>query len=161
MPFASGGARSERERELETLREGLAALAHGLRGTLIPTSRGLPAPDKESAGGGAGGRPSRGRGRRLFEARGSALEQPFAFGGLGAGQRPRVVISKNPWAGRSVRGRRRSCCAARWSQGERRPLGAMLALRPRCSSLYWLVVNMADQAPPAGVVNHRQWADRD
>ncbi|MGZ6589863.1 MAG: AAA family ATPase, partial [Solirubrobacteraceae bacterium] len=77
MPFTTVGALLERERELETLREGLDRACAG-EGTLLliegPAGVGKTELAREA-------RAAAERARIMpLEARGSELEQPFAFG---------------------------------------------------------------------------------
>src|SRR5215831_16676484 len=135
VPFASGGVLLERERELETLREGLDRACAG-EGTLLliegPAGAGKTVLAREARVAGE-------RARMMpLEARGSQLEQPFAFGVVRQLLEP--VISREP--------------------GERRALAADAGFEA-LHSLYWLVVNIADQAPVLVLVDDCQWADRD
>jgi len=154
MPFASGGVLLERERELETLRDGLDHAGAG-EGTLLliegPAGAGKTVLAREA-------RAAAERARMMpLEARGSELEQPFAFGVVRQLLEP--VISKEPgdtdlFAGAA------GPAARLFEPGERRPLdtgGGFEALH----SLYWLVVNLADQAPVLVLVDDCQWADPD
>ena len=154
MPFASGGALLERERELETLRDGLDRACAG-EGTLLliegPAGAGKTVLAREA-------RAAAERARMMpLEARGSELEQPFAFGVVRQLLEP--VISKEPgqidlFAGAA------GPAARLFEPGERRPLDADAGFEA-LHSLYWLVVNMADQAPVLVLVDDCQWADRD
>ena len=154
MPFASGGALLERERELETLREGLDRAGAG-EGMLLliegPAGAGKTVLAREA-------RAAAERARMMpLEARGSELEQPFAFGVVRQLLEP--VISKEP--GRTDLFAGAAGPAARlFEPGEQRPLDADAGFEA-LHSLYWLVVNMADQAPVLVLVDDCQWADRD
>ena len=91
VPFVSGGVLLERERELETLREGLDRACAG-EGTLLliegPAGAGKTVLAREARAAGE-------RARMMpLEARGSELEQPFAFGVVR--QLLETVISKEP-----------------------------------------------------------------
>ena len=153
VPFASGGALLERERELETLREGLDRACAG-EGTLILI-------EEAGAGKTVLARQARAAAERArmmpLEARGSALEQPFAFGVVRQLLEP--VISKNPGQAGLFAGAA-GPAARLFEPGERRPLGADAGFAA-LHSLYWLVVNIADQAPVLVLVDDCQWADRD
>ena len=105
VPFATAGVLLERERELETLRDGVDRACAG-EGTLLliegPAGAGKTVLAREA-------RAAAERARMMpLEARGSELEQPFAFGVVRQLLEP--VISKEPEADRSVRRRR-------WSRG--------------------------------------------
>ena len=151
MPFASGGVLLERERELETLREGLDRACAG-EGTLLliegPAGAGktVLAREARAAGERAGMMP--------LEARGSELEQPFAFGVVRQLLEPVISKASGPtdlFAGAAGP-------AARLF--EPRPLDADTGFEA-LHSLYWLVVNITDQAPVLVLVDDCQWADRD
>ena len=151
MPFASGGVLLERERELETLREGLDRACAG-EGTLLliegPAGAGKTVLAREARAAGE-------RARMIpLEARGSELEQPFAFGVVRQLLEP--VISKA--SGQTDLFAGAAGPAARLF--EPRPLDADTGFEV-LHSLYWLVVNITDQAPVLVLVDDCQWADRD
>src|SRR6516165_8197124 len=154
MPFASGGVLLERERELETLRDGLDHAGAG-EGTLLliegPAGAGKTVLAREA-------RAASERARMMpLEARGSELEQPFAFGVVRQLLEP--VISKE--SGQTDLFAGAAGPAARlFEPGERRALAADAGFEA-LHSLYWLVVNIADQAPVFMLVDDCQWADRD
>ena len=154
VPFASGGVLLERERELETLRDGVDRACVG-EGMLLliegPAGAGKTVLAREARGAAE-------RARMMpLEARGSELEQPFAFGVVRQLLEP--VISKDP--GRAGLFAGAAGPAARlFEPGERRPLDADAGFEA-LHSLYWLVVNIADQAPLLVLVDDCQWADRD
>src|SRR2546423_14473296 len=154
VPFAGGDALLERERELETLREGLDRACAG-EGTLLLI--GWPA----GAGKTVLAREVRGAAERArmmpLEARGSELEQPFAFGVVRQLLEP--VITKEPGQTDLFAGAA-GPAARLFEPGERRPLDADAGFEA-LHSLYWLVVNMADQAPVLVLVDDCQWADVD
>ena len=92
-----------------------------------------------------------------LEARGSELEQPFAFGVVRQLLEP--VVSEDSdrddlFAGGA------GPAARLFEPDERRSLGADVGFEA-LHSLYWLVVNIADQAPVLVLVDDCQWADRD
>jgi DNA-binding CsgD family transcriptional regulator len=154
VPFASGGALLERERELETLREGLDRACAG-EGTLLliegPAGAGKTVLAREV-------RAAAERARMMpLEARGSELEQPFAFGVVRQLLEP--VITKEPGQTDLFAGAA-GPAARLFEPGERRPLDADAGFEA-LHSLYWLVVNIADQAPVLVLVDDCQWADRD
>jgi DNA-binding CsgD family transcriptional regulator len=154
VPFAYGGVLLERERELETLREGLDHACAG-EGTLLliegAAGAGKTVLARET-------RAAAERARMMpLEARGSELEQPFAFGVVRQLLEP--VISKelertDLFAGAA------GPAARLFEPGERRPLDAGAGFEA-LHSLYWLVVNMADRAPVLVLVDDCQWADRE
>src|SRR5215472_15336170 len=154
VPFASGGVLLERERELETLREGLDRACAG-EGTLLliegPAGAGKTVLAREARTAGE-------RARMMpLEARGSELEQPFAFGVVRQLLEP--VISKEPGPTDLFAGAA-GPAARLFEPGEQRPLAADAGFAA-LHSLYWLVVNIADQAPVLVLVDDCQWADRD
>jgi predicted ATPase len=92
-----------------------------------------------------------------LEARGSQLEQPFAFGVVRQLLEP--VISRE--AGRAGLFAGGAGPAARLFEPDQpRPDGADVGFEA-LHSLYWLVVNIADQAPVLVLVDDCQWVDRD
>src|SRR5215467_501651 len=142
VPFAGGSALLERERELETLRDGVDRACLG-EGTLLLIE-----------GPAGAGKTALARMMPL-QARGSELEQPFAFGVVRQLLEP--VISKEP--GHSDLFAGAAGPAARlFEPGERRPLDAGFEA---LHSLYWLVVNVADRAPVLVLVDDCQWADQE
>jgi DNA-binding CsgD family transcriptional regulator len=154
VPFAPGGVLLERERELETLREGLDHACAG-EGTLLliegPPGTGKTVLAREA-------RAAAERARMMpLEARGSELEQPFAFGVVRQLLEP--AISKEPEQADLFAGAARPA-ARLFEPGEPGPMGADADFEA-LHSLYWLVVNMADQAPMLVLVDDCQWADRD
>src|SRR5262245_60706186 len=150
VPFASGGVLLERERELETLREGLDRACAG-EGMLLliegPAGAGKTALAREA-------RAAAERARMMpLEARGSELEQPFAFGVVRQLLEP--LISMEP--GQSDLFAGSAGPAARlFEPAARRPLDAGFEA---LHSLYWLMVNIADRAPVLVLVDDCQWAD--
>ena len=154
VPFASGGVLLERERELETLRDGVDRACVG-EGTLLliegPAGAGKTVLAREARGAAE-------RARMMpLEARGSELEQPFAFGVVRQLLEP--VIGKDPGQAGLFAGAA-GPAARLFEPGERRPLDADAGFEA-LHSLYWLVVNIADQAPVLVLVDDCQWADRD
>jgi DNA-binding CsgD family transcriptional regulator/tetratricopeptide (TPR) repeat protein len=154
VPFASGGVLLERERELETLRDGVDRACVG-EGTLLliegPAGAGKTVLAREARGAAE-------RARMMpLEARGSELEQPFAFGVVRQLLEP--VIGKDPGHADLFAGGA-GPAARLFEPGERRPLDADAGFEA-LHSLYWLVVNIADQAPVLVLVDDCQWADRD
>ena len=154
MQFIGGKALLERELELKTLAEGLDRACAG-DGTLLLV-QGPPGVGKTVLAREA--RATAGRTRMLaLEARGSELEQPFAFGVVRQLLEP--VVSREPdrdglFAGGA------GPAARLFEPDERRALGADVGFEA-LHSLYWLVVNIADQAPVLVLVNDCHWADRE
>ena len=139
MPLVTAGALLERQRELDTLRAGLCRARTG-EGTLLliegPPGVGKTALVREARAAAETAR------IMPLEARGAELEQPFAFGVVRQLLEP--VISKE--AGQTDLFAGAAGPAVRlFEPGERRPLGADAAFEA-LHSLYWLVVNIADQA---------------
>jgi DNA-binding CsgD family transcriptional regulator len=154
VPFASGGVLLERDGELETLRDGVDRACAG-EGTLLliegPAGAGKTVLAREARGAAE-------RARMMpLEARGSELEQPFAFGVVRQLLEP--VISRDPGQADLFAGAA-GPAARLFEPGERRPLDADAGFEA-LHSLYWLVVNIADQAPVLVLVDDCQWADRD
>jgi len=144
----------EREPELDALREGLDR-ARAREGTLLliegPAGVGKTTLVRaaRAAGEGAGMMP--------LEARGSELEQPFAFGVVRQLLEPAVSNE----AGHADLFAGGAAPAVRlFEPGERPPPSADVGFEA-LHSLYWLVVNIADQAPVLVLVDDCQWADRD
>ena len=154
MQFIGGKALLERERELEALAAGLDRACAG-DGTLLlvqgPAGVGKTELVREARA--AAGR----TGMVLLEARGSELEQPFAFGVVRQLLEPVVGADSD----RDVLFAGGAGPAARlFEPDERRSLGADVGFEA-LHSLYWLVVNVADQAPVLVLVDDCQWADRE
>src|SRR5215471_16287666 len=154
VAFARGGALLERERELEALRDGVDRACAG-EGTLLliegPAGAGKTVLAREA-------RAVAERARMMpLEASGSELEQSFAFGVVRQLLEP--VISKDPGQADLFAGAA-GPAARLFEPGERRPLDAAAGFAA-LHSLYWLVVNIADQAPVLVLVDDCQWADRD
>jgi len=154
VPLGTAGALVEREHELETLRGGLDR-AWASEGTLLliegPAGVGktVLAREARAAAGRAGMTP--------LEARASELEQPFAFGVVRQLLEP--LVSREP--GRDARFMGAAAPAARlFEPNGQRPPGADAGFEA-LHSLYWLVVNLADEAPLLISVDDCQWADRD
>ena len=154
MAFARRGALLERERELETLRDGVDRACAG-EGTLLliegPAGAGKTVLAREPRAGAE-------RARMLsLEARSSELEQSFAFGVVRQLLEP--VISKDPGQTDLFAGAA-GPAARLFEPGERLPLDAAAGFEA-LHSLYWLVVNIADRAPALVLVDDCQWADRE
>src|SRR5215468_2002865 len=154
VAFARGGALLERERELEALRDGVDRACAG-EGTLLLIE------GHAGAGKTVLAREARAVAERArmmpLEASGSELEQSFAFGVVRQLLEP--VISKDPGQADLFAGAA-GPAARLFEPGERRPLDAAAGFAA-LHSLYWLVVNIADQAPVLVLVDDCQWADRD
>ena len=154
MAFARGGALLERERELETLRDGVDRACAG-EGTLLliegPAGAGKTVLAREA-------RTAAERARMMpLEARGSELEQSFAFGVVRQLLEP--VISKDPGQTDLFAGAA-GPAARLFEPGQRRALDAAAGFEA-LHSLYWLVVNIADRAPVLVLVDDCQWADQE
>ncbi len=154
VQLIGGKALLERERELEALAAGLDRACAG-DGTLLlvqgPAGVGKTELVREARA--AAGR----TGMVLLEARGSELEQPFAFGVVRQLLEPVVSADSD----RDVLFAGGAGPAARlFEPDERRSLGADVGFEA-LHSLYWLVVNVADQAPVLVLVDDCQWADRE
>jgi predicted ATPase len=154
VPFDTAGVLLERQRELDTLRDGFDRARAG-EGTLLlvegPAGVGKTALAREA-------RAAAGQARMTpLQAKGSELEQTFAFGVVRQLLEP--VISKEP--GRAGLFAGGAGPAARlFEPDERRSAGADIGFEA-LHSLYWLVVNIADRAPVLVLVDDCQWADRD
>ncbi len=160
MRSATRVALLERERELGALREGLERACAGEGSLLLiegPAGIGKTQLERET----------RSVAERIgitpLDARGSELEQPFAFGVVR--QLLEAVINESSartelFAGAASPARRLFSpdghVSPRSDLGEGSGLG-FEALH----SLYWLVVNLADRAPLLVLVDDCQWVDRD
>jgi DNA-binding CsgD family transcriptional regulator len=154
VTFVTAAVLLERERELDTLREGLDRACAG-EGTLLLVE-GAAGVGKTALARAARTMAERER-MMALEARGSELEQPFAFGVVRQLLEP--VVSRDP--GHADLFASGAGPAARlFEPGERRPLSADVGFEA-LHSLYWLVVNIADQAPVLVLVDDCQWADWD
>ena len=152
MLFIGGKALLERELELKTLAEGLDRACAG-DGTLLLV-QGPPGVGKTVLAREA--RATAGRTRMLaLEARGSELEQPFAFGVVRQLLEP--VVSREPDRDGLFSGGA-GPAARLFEPDERRSLGADVGFEA-LHSLYWLMVNIADRTPVLVLVDDCQWAD--
>jgi DNA-binding CsgD family transcriptional regulator len=152
VPFATGVALLEREHELGAVRNGVERACAGEGALLLvegPPGIGKTELMREARGAAA---PA---GVTVLEARGSELEQPFAFGivrqllepvsGTGDGEADLFTGAAAP--------------AARLFRGESPGPSGSDADFDALHSLYWLVVNLADRAPVLVSVDDCQWAD--
>jgi DNA-binding CsgD family transcriptional regulator len=144
----------ERESELGTLREGLDRARAGA-GTLLlvegPAGVGKTELVREA-------RAAAVRARVMpLEARGSELEQPFAFGIVRQLLEP--VIGEAPGGADLFAGA--AGPAARLFEPDERQSPDTDVGFEALHSLYWLVVNLADRAPLLVSVDDCQWVDRD
>jgi DNA-binding CsgD family transcriptional regulator len=153
VSLATVGALLERERELGTLSEGLAHARAG-DGVLFliegPAGVGKTELVREA-------RAEADRtGMLSLQARGSELEQPFAFGVVRQLLEP--VVNERA-ADSSLFAGAASPAARLFAADEHSAVGdvGFAALH----SLYWLVVNLADATPVLVLVDDCQWADRD
>jgi DNA-binding CsgD family transcriptional regulator len=151
---ATFGALRERERELGAVRDGLDRARAG-EGTLLlvegPAGVGKTELVREARG------ESVRAGMVPLEARGSELEQPFAFG--------TVLQLLEPMIGEASGGADlfagAAGPAARLFEPDERPSPGADVGFEALHSLYWLVVNLADHAPLLVSVDDCQWVDRD
>jgi DNA-binding CsgD family transcriptional regulator len=154
VQFTTVGALLERERELQMLRDGLGRACAG-DGTLLliegPAGVGKTelAREAQAAAERAGMMP--------LEARGSELEQSFAFGVVRQLLEP--VVSEASGHADLFAGA--AGPAARLFEPDERRLPVVDDGFEALHSVYWLVVNLADQAPVLVSVDDCQWVDRD
>ena len=154
VPSTTRPGLRERERELEALREGLDGARAG-EGSLVliegPAGVGKTELQRET----------RVTAERIgilpLEARGSELERSFAFGVVRQLLEP--VINGPPartdvFAGAAYP-------AGRLFKSEGQPAGGTDVAFEALHSLYWLVVNLADNSPLLILVDDCQWADPD
>ncbi len=144
----------ERESELEAVREALGRGCAG-EGALVliegPAGVGKTALEREARAGGER------IGMMSLEARGSELEELFAFGVVRqllepvANEPPGCI---DPFAGAA------GPAARLFGPSERTPPASDLGFEG-LHSLYWLVVNLADHGPLVMLVDDCQWADPD
>ncbi len=150
----AAGALRERERELGVMREGLDR-ARAREGTLL-LIEGPPGVGKTELG-----REARATGEqagiRPLTARGSELEQPFAFGVVRQLLEPVITGARD----RSDLFRGAARPAARLFTPDERMSPDEDAGFEALHSLYWLIVNLADQGPLLILVDDCQWADSD
>ncbi len=151
---AAGAVLLERELELETVDEGLAR-ARGGEGALLVIEGPAGVGKTELA------REARAAAERAgmiaLEARGSELEQSFVFGVVR--QLLELVVNDLRSAGDIFAGPARP--AARLFGSDQDPTPSSEVGFEALHSLYWLVVNLADEAPLSVFVDDCQWADRD
>ena len=144
----------ERERELGALREGLERACAG-EGSLLLVEGPAGVGKTELV------REARAAAERAdvmpLEARGSELEQPFAFGVVRQLLEP--VISDAPERAELFAGAA-GPAARLFEPDERESPDADIGFEA-LHSLYWLVVNLADRAPLLVSVDDCQWVDRD
>jgi DNA-binding CsgD family transcriptional regulator len=147
------GALLEREREFGTLREALERAAEG-EGTLI-LIEGPPGVGKTELVREARAEAER-AGVTTLEARGSELEQPFAFGVVRQLLEPvtTMVAGADLFAGAA------GPASRLFEPDEQRATDADAGFEA-LHSLYWLVVNLADRGPVLVAVDDCQWVDRE
>ena len=153
MPSATGRL-LERERELSALNEALDRACAG-DGTLI-LIEGPPGVGKTELG-----RETRAAaeqaGMTALVARGSELEQPFAFGVVRQLLEPALGDAGGPedlFTGAA------GPAARLFERGDRASPDGDVGFEA-LHSLYWLMVNLADRGPLLVMVDDCQWADRD
>ena len=144
----------ERERELGALRDGLDRACAGA-GTLLLVE-GPPGVGKTELVREARAAAMEARVTPL-EARGSELEQPFAFGIVRQLLEP--MIGEAPGSADLFAGAA-GPAARLFEPDEPQSPGAEVGFEA-LHSLYWLVVNLADRAPLLVSVDDCQWVDRD
>jgi hypothetical protein len=144
----------EREREIGTLREGLDRACAG-EGTLLliegPAGVGKTELTREAR------IAAERAGIARLQARGSELEQPFAFGAVRQLLEP---VIGNPSRGIDLFAGAAAPAARFFELEERRLADADVGFEA-LHSLYWLVVNLADHTPALVLVDDCQWVDRD
>ena len=141
----------ERERELGTVRGGLERACAG-DGTVLliegPAGAGKTELVREA-------RATAGQlGMAILEARGSELEQPFAFGAVRQLLEPAIDGTSELFAGAARP-------AARLFEPDERDSTAADGGFEALHSLYWLMVNLADRSPVLVLVDDCHWVDRD
>ncbi|MFZ0089236.1 MAG: AAA family ATPase [Solirubrobacteraceae bacterium] len=149
-----GGALLERERELGALREGLDR-ARGGEGTLL-LIEGPAGIGKTQLGRGARAAAEQ-AGITPLTARGSELEQPFAFGVV------RQLLEQVTGDGREradLFGGAALPAARLFTPDEHLARDGNVGFEA-LHSLYWLIVNLADQGPLLVLVDDCQWVDLD
>jgi DNA-binding CsgD family transcriptional regulator len=144
----------ERDRELETLHDGLNR-AVAAEGTLVLVEG--PAGAGKTALTRAARELADRTGMVTLEARGSELEQPFGFGAVRQLLEP--VALEAAGGGGLFAGA--AAPAARLFEPEERLSPSVEADFEALHSLYWLVVNLADGAPVLLSVDDCQWVDLD
>ena len=148
------GALLEREREIGTLREALDRACAG-EGTLLliegPAGVGKTELTREA-------RIVAERAQiPLLQARGSELEQPFAFGAVRQLLEP---VIGDPSSRADLFAGAAAPAARLFELDEQRSADGDVGFEA-LHSLYWLVVNLADQTPVLVLVDDCQWIDRD
>ncbi len=153
MPSTTGGL-LERERELGVLHRALDRAVGG-EGTLV-LIEGPPGAGKTELQREARAAAER-AGMTILAARGSELEQPFAFGVVRQLLEP-VISERLPgsdlFAGAAAP-------AIRLFELDERPAAADEIGFEALHSLYWLIVNLADREPVLLLIDDCQWGDRE
>ena len=150
MPRRTAAALLERERELATCRDGFAQARAGAGTlTLIEGPAGVGKTELARAARTAAEQ----TGLTALDATGSELEQPFAFGVVRQLLEPALDAASDPFAGAAGP-------AARLFAGEQREERGDAGFEAM-HSLYWLVVNLADEAPLLVLVDDCHWVDRE
>ncbi len=148
------GVLLEREQELGTIREGLDRACAGEGSLLLieaPAGEGKTALVREAR------TAAKSAGMSLLEAKGSELEQQFAFGVVRQ-LLEGPVSNESEHSGLFADG---AAPAARLFDPDEQRLTTADVGFEALHSLYWLAVNLADQAPVLVVVDDCHWVDRD
>jgi DNA-binding CsgD family transcriptional regulator len=149
-----GGALLEREQELATLHEGLDRARAG-DGSLFLIEG--PAGAGKTVLAGAARQAAETAGMTVLAARGSELEESFAFGVVRQVLEPVFragLTDADLFAGAA------GPAARLFDPAGQRPLAAEVGFEA-LHSLYWLVANIADRSPILMLVDDCQWADRE
>ncbi len=154
VSFAPAGSLHERELELEAVCEGLERAGAGAGALLLvegPAGVGKTELVREARAAAVQAKV------RPLGARGSELEQPFAFGIVRQLLEPLIPVA----SGRDDLFAGAAGPAARLFEPEERESPNADVGFEALHSLYWLVVNLADRDPLLVSVDDCQWADRD
>ena len=151
---ATEGALVERERELVLLRDGVGRAGAGDGSLLL--IEGPAGVGKTELGREARAAAER-AGITTLTARGSELEQPFAFGVVRQLLEP--AITEKPERAHAFRGAARP--AARLFTPDEHLSPTEQVDFEALHSLYWLIVNLTDDGPLLVLVDDCQWADSD
>jgi DNA-binding CsgD family transcriptional regulator len=151
---ATRAALLEREHELNTLRDGLDRARSGDGAVLLvegPAGAGKTELVREARAAAAAG------GMLTLEAKGSELEQPFAFGVV----RQLLESEAGPGGAAGELFAGAAAPAARLFETDERGRATVDTDFEALHSLYWLAVNLADRAPVLLSVDDCHWSDGD